>query len=373
MTKLKICSPQLGLAPNSNLGGEVFDREILLGLAKSGVKIEIILPKGKPHDQKVRNWHFTYLPISRFPAIMGNLLFLPYLFKLYDRHKFQVIRIHQPQFLGLAAIIFKTFYPQVKLLATYHQFSETKYPIFSAKANNYWDHIITDSENVKRAILEKYKVAPKKITVVHNGVPLYLAPTKKDPKLGKKLQLSGKFVLLFMGLFIERKNPLFLLEVLKEVLKSAPNVALIYWGDGPLKGNIKNLASSYGILKNIKFIEPIHGPGKNKIHNLADVFVHPSLDEGFALAPLEAMACAKPVIMNDLHSAREAVEDGGNGYLAKSNDVKNWAAMILKLYEDEGLREKLSRQSYLKAKRYFNWSQSVRKHYEVLEGLLKRN
>ena len=39
---MRICSPQLGLDPNSILGGEVFDREILLGLAKKGIKVEII-------------------------------------------------------------------------------------------------------------------------------------------------------------------------------------------------------------------------------------------------------------------------------------------------------------------------------------------
>lgn len=368
-----ICSPQLGLAKNSILGGEVFDREILLGLAESGVKVEIILPKGKSHDQDVRNWHFTYLSISHFPAFMGNFFFLPYLFKTYKQNEFQVLRIHQPQFLGFAAIIFKIFNPKVKLLATYHQFGETNFFIFSKRINNFWDHIFTDSENVKQEIVKKFRVSPNKITVVRNGVPKYLKRISKDPKLEKKLKLEGKFVMLFMGLFIERKNPLFLLEVLKEVLKSTPNVVLIYWGEGPQKENIKNLANSHGILKNIRFINPLYGPRKNKIHNLADIFVHPSLDEGFALAPLEAMACAKPVIMNSLHSAKEAVEDGKSGFLCKPDDVKSWAIKILKLYKDRKLKEKLSRYSYQKAKRDFSWDRSIQKHYEVLGGLLKRN
>ena len=75
-----ICSPQLGLNPKSILGGEVFDREILLGLAKKGIKIEIILPKNKPYDKNIKNWNITHLPISHFPAIFGNVLYLPYLF-----------------------------------------------------------------------------------------------------------------------------------------------------------------------------------------------------------------------------------------------------------------------------------------------------
>ena len=58
---MRICSPQLGLAPKSILGGEVFDREILLGLAKKGIEIEIIIPKNKPHD-KISNWKINYFP-----------------------------------------------------------------------------------------------------------------------------------------------------------------------------------------------------------------------------------------------------------------------------------------------------------------------
>ena len=104
---MRICSPQLGLAPNSVLGGEVFDRQILLGLAKKGVKVEIILPRDKPHDKNIKNWNIIFMPIKHFPAIFGNLLYLPYLFKTYKKNKFQILRIHQPQFLGLGCLIFK--------------------------------------------------------------------------------------------------------------------------------------------------------------------------------------------------------------------------------------------------------------------------
>src|SRR3989344_9588837 len=127
---MRICSPQLGLNPNSVLGGEVFDREILLGLAQKGIKIEIILPKGKPYDRNIKNWHITSLPVKHFPAIFGNLIIIPYLFKVYKKSQFQVIRLHSPKYLGLGALFFKIFRPKVKILATYHQFRESNFGIF---------------------------------------------------------------------------------------------------------------------------------------------------------------------------------------------------------------------------------------------------
>lgn len=366
---LRICSPQLGLNPKSILGGEVFDREILLGCAKKGIKIEIILPKGQPHDKKIKNWGITYLPIKHFPAILGNILYLPYLFKVYSKYKFQILRIHQPQFLGIGCLLFKIFKNDVKLIATYHQFGETKFGPFSKFINNKWDFIICDSDNVKHKIMESYQVPKNRITVVHNGVPTYLKPTTKDKKLMKDLNLVGKFVMLFMGLFIERKNPLFLIDVLAELIKKNTNVVLLYWGQGPLKGQIRNYAAVRGVEDCIRFLSPIYGSDKNKIHNLADIFLHPSLDEGFALAPLEAMACAKPIIMNESHSSAEAVENGRNGYLCVTDSVSSWCEKINKLKKSKSTLKAMANYSLEKSRKEFSWDDTVKKHLSFLKNL----
>ncbi len=365
-----ILSPQLGLSSKSILGGEVFDREILLGLAKSGVKIEIILPKSKPHDENIKNWHITYLPISRFPAQFFNFLIIPQLLKLRNKNV-QIIRLHQPQFMFISAILFKLFSPNVKILATYHKFEETNFGPFSKAINNSWDHIICDSLEVKKKIIKIFKVDQSEITVVHNGVPSYLKPTTRDKELEGKLNLQGKIVLLFMGLFIGRKNPLFLLDVLREISKSNENVVIIFLGKGPLKDKISQKAKALKIEDKIIFMDPVFGHAKNKIHNLIDIFVHPSLDEGFALAPLEAMACAKPVLMAYGYSAKEAVENGVNGLLCRPNDLEDWAKKLTSLINNKSLREKMGEASLKKVKREFQWELAVQKHIEVFKALVK--
>ena len=360
-----ICSPQLGLNPHSFLGGEVFDREILLGLASKGIKVEIILPKNKPHDKNIKNWNIIQLPLTRFPAIFGNLLYLPFLIRIHKKSNFNIVRIHQPQFLGLGCLLFKIFARDVKLIATYHQFRETKFGPFSKTVNNFWDHIVCDSLAVKNKIIENYQISPNKITVVHNGVPRYLKPTKKDKILEKKFGLGGKIVLLFMGLFIERKNPLFLLKVLSTLTQTRSDFVLLFWGDGPLKPQIIQKAKELGVEDKIRIINPIFGPQKNKIHNLADIFVHPSLDEGFALAPLEAMACGKPIVMTKDYSAAEAVNDKVNGLLCRFNDLNHWTGNLNLLISDNKFREKMGKASLDKVKKEFQWEKSVAKHVKV--------
>jgi glycosyltransferase involved in cell wall biosynthesis len=366
---MNICSPQLGLSPKSILGGEVFDVEILEGLAKKGCKIDVILPKGLLHI-KSRNISITYLPIAHFPAILFNLLVLPYLFKVNKKNKIQILRLHQPQFLFLAALIFKIFNPQVKIVATYHQFNETKFGLLTKTLNNYWDHIICDSFAVKENLKDNYGVAPDKITVVHNGVPDYLWPEKKDKNVLSKFRLKNKNVLLFVGLFIQRKNPLFLLDVLKNIIRTTPNTVLVFWGKGPLKQEIQQKALKLKIQDKVIFFEPTYGPEKRKLHNVADVFVHPALEEGFALTPLEAMVCGKPVIMNDSHSSREAVQDGYNGYICKTNDVNSWTSSISSLLNNNKKIQTMGNNAIKKVKKEFNWSESVNLHEKVFKRLI---
>jgi len=367
---MRICSPQLGLNPNSILGGEVFDREILLGLAKQGIKVGIILPKGKPYDQNIKNWHITTLPVKHFPAILANLIFIPYLFSVYSKRQYQIVRLHSPRYLGLGALVFKFFKPKVKLIATYHQFRESSFGPFSKIVNNFWDHIICDSQNVKNKLIKIYGLSSLKITVVHNGVPSYLKPAGKDKALIKKLKLEGRIILLFMGFFIKRKNPLFLLDVLFKLSQKRSDIVLIFWGNGPLKDQIESKAEKLGLADKIRLIGPVFGSEKNKIHNLADIFVHPAVDEGFALAPLEAMACAKPIVITKGYSAAEAVDDEDSGYLCQSNNLDDWTKKLIQLIENSKLRENMGRASLKKVKTEFRWNIAVEKHLKILKNLV---
>jgi|SRR3989344_2219111 len=365
---MNICSPQLGLSKKSILGGEVFDFEILSALARKGVKVNVLLPKNAPHS-KIRNIHYSFSAFAHFPAVLFNLLVIPYLLNQNSKNKIEIIRLHQPQFVGLAAMFFKLFNPNVKIVATYHQSGESNFTIFSKIVNRYWDHIICDSFAVKEKLVTAFDLSENKITVVHNGIPQYLRPGIKDKRLFKKYNLLGQKVLLYMGLFIDRKNPLFLLSVLKELNDNGQKTVLMYWGRGPLKSKIIREAKKLGLENKIIFVNPMYGAKKRLIHNLADVFVHPALDEGFALTPLEAMACGKPVIMNSSHSAKEAVDNNVNGFLCKTNNVDSWTQAINSLLTNNAKLLQFGKSSRKKAIAEFNWKKSTDKHFKVFKNL----
>jgi glycosyltransferase involved in cell wall biosynthesis len=92
-------------------------------------------------------------------------------------------------------------------------------------------------------------------------------------------------------------------------------------------------------------------------YNAADIFVYPSLYEGFGLPLLEAMACGVPVIASDTTSLPEAV--GPDGLLVPPEDVGAWADTMHRLLDHEDLRAALAERGRERAKT-FTWQNTAR-------------
>ncbi len=351
--KLKICSPQLGLNPNSILGGEVYDYQILKGLATNGVNVHIILPNGN-----------TRLPISKIPAFLFNFLLIPYIFKAYKQNHFQIIRLHAPYFTGIGALFFRLFHPQVKLVAVYHQArAGLFYDFFNRLFIRYWDQIITDSKQAKNSLVTRYYLKPQKIKPVYNGAPDYLKPVKYKKR---------KPTLLFMGLLTERKNPLFLIRLVNHLNQKKIKINLNICGSGPLRPQIIQLIKNLKLQKQIKITPPIFGPKKQKLYDQADIFVHPSLHEGFPLVVIEAMTCGLPIVISKAPWAKEAIDHKLNGFLAETNSLNDWTEYITQLANNPSLRKKIGQNARKKALVNFTWSIAAKKQFQLLNKLIQK-
>lgn len=107
-------------------------------------------------------------------------------------------------------------------------------------------------------------------------------------KIRKDLQIEDKFVIGHIGRFSEHKNHDFLLDIFKEIYSNNNNSILILVGKGPLESKIKSKINNLGLSKNVIFLGVI-----NDIYNILqaiDIFLFPSVSEGFGIALLEAQA-----------------------------------------------------------------------------------
>lgn len=136
----------------------------------------------------------------------------------------------------------------------------------------------------------------KGVAIVKNGIDTKkfgFDPVKRDEKRSK-LKLNGCIVIGSVGRLTEQKNPLFLLEVVREL--SDDNIRLLWVGDGELRNTMEKRAIEYGIRDKIVFTGAV--PNPEDYYQAMDIFVMPSLYEGFPIAAVEAQCAGLPMILS---------------------------------------------------------------------------
>ena len=101
------------------------------------------------------------------------------------------------------------------------------------------------------------------------------------------------------------------------------------------------------------------------------IFVLPSLDEGFGVAALEAMASGLPVVASDVGGLRELMQDGETGFLVPPEAPAEFAKKIRLLLENQELREKMGSAGRNRAEEDFSISTMVKKTADLYDALLE--
>lgn len=348
-----ICSPQYGLKQNSNAGGEVYDEMVLKGLADLGNEIEIILPYGKSCNKNQKNWRVYNLSIPFIHySYLFNLAILPRLYKLYKRTRFKILRVHSPYFVGIGAWLFKKLFAKdVKIVATYFHFEKNFiFNLIDRLLIKKWDHIITISETTRNILIKRYKISPEKITQSYCGISEKYKENKK-----REIDNKTKKQLTFCGYLIKRKNISFIIDIVKNLGDMDINFNVI--GNGPELNALKKYARQNNIDEKITFWGFLEEDKKIEILQSSDIFIFPSLMEGFGLAPVEAMACGIPTIVSDRGSLPEVVGEGG---LVLPLNVDEWTRTIKEILNNNILQDSLSQKALEKSKQY-SWEEVVKK------------
>lgn len=196
--------------------------------------------------------------------------------------------------------------------------------------------IIAISQDIKnRAQRDLY--CQTEIEVIHYGLTPPEFETKSRQELGVP---PDEVVLISVGRLIRRKALSDLLQALGRI--DDRRFRLLIIGEGPEEGNLRNLAKRLGISSQVEFLGAIWGERKFQYLSAADVFVLPSIHEGFGLVFLEAMHCGLPVVASSSGGQTDFLEDGKTGFLIPVGDVSALAEAILRLGNDSGLRREMS-------------------------------
>jgi glycosyltransferase involved in cell wall biosynthesis len=233
------------------------------------------------------------------------------------------------------------------------------------------DHIITVSEHSKRDIVETYGVHPDNITVTYEGAGAEFVPLNRDrakEEVERKYGIREAFIL-YVGRLQARKNLARLVEAYARVRKAGFPHKLVFVGKQDslfslVTARIRELEIQSDVLQ----LGYVAGPDLPSLYNAAEVFVYPSLYEGFGLPVLEAMACGTPVITTQGSSLAEIAGDAC--LLIDPLDESTIAGALESILADPRLRERLS-QAGLKRSRQFSFEKTARQTLAVYERVLQ--
>lgn len=178
-----------------------------------------------------------------------------------------------------------------------------------------------------RAILERrYDVDPERIDVVHNGIDF---DRIADSAVPDKIRPSDKIVL-FLGRITMQKGPEYFVAAAKKVLEKYERVKFVMAGAGDMVADVIELAAREGIGHKVTFTGFLRGDDVERIFDLADVYVMPSVSEPFGIAALEAMRHDVPVIISRTSGVAEVVRHALKVDFWDTNDIADKIIAVLK-------------------------------------------
>jgi glycosyltransferase involved in cell wall biosynthesis len=178
-------------------------------------------------------------------------------------------------------------------------------------------------------------IAPGKIDVLYNGVPVPVAKRVFDGAA------PGPRQILFLGLLTERKGISDFLEALSSIDAGAPAWEAIVAGNGDIPGYEKK-AQALGIGARTRFVGWVDQAGVRALLRSVDMMVLPSYNEGLPLVILEALGCGAPVICTPVGAIPEVLEGERNVLFVKPGDVASLGQTMTRLLADAALRQRLS-------------------------------
>lgn len=278
---------------------------------------------------------------------------------LIQREGYSGLHCHTPVAAAVARLAANRSGTGTKVIYTAHGFHFYKgaplhnwliyYPI-EKWLSKYTDVLITINK-------EDYQRAKKKFYATNNVyIPGVGVDTQKFATcvvdINQKRRSLGipqnSFVLLSVGELHKRKNHQLVISALGKLQNK--NIYYVIVGEGKLRDSYDKMIKQYKLQSNILLLG--FRTDIDELCKMADCFVHPSVREGFGIAPMEAMAAGLPLISSFINGIKDYTEDGKTGYCINPKSEKQMMDAILGMYKNKKFMENCGLYNAEKAKQF---------------------
>lgn len=326
----------------------------------------------------------TINTLVRDICIWKDVLAFVSIFSLLRKGKYDIVHCHTSKagFIGrvaakAAGIKVVIYAPHGNIFYGYFGRLKTKFFVLLERVGaGFADKIVTLTERGIEPYLQ-FKIGTRdKYTHIYNGIDVDAFFLKGNINVEQKRRELGLLPEALVGTIIGRLVPVkghnYLIDSILKVIKVFPASRFLFVGEGVLMSQIVDRVKVLGLEKHIIFL----GMRDDVAEILAcsDVSMLSSLNEGFGLVLLEAMAMKKPVVATSVDGVPEIVDDGVTGILVPPKDPGAFADALIKLFRDKGCAEKMGLNGYEKVKKEFDINVTTKKiedlYYDQMSGTL---
>ncbi len=237
------------------------------------------------------------------------------------------------------------------------------------------DEIIAVSENTARDLDTFFQIPRDRVNVVWNGIdhqrfrPGNAAMAKAEAAL--RWKLDQPFFLYVSRLEHPGKNHVRLIEAFNRFKAQSKSPWLLALGGSDWHGAeaIHTAAAASPYKDDIRFLGFVDDATLPGLYHATDVFIYPSLFEGFGFPPIEAMACGTPVISSTKGSLREVVSNAA--LTIEPEDVADITSALTRMSVSDAERQRWRAAGFINAKR-FDWNVNATETLAVYERAIRR-
>jgi len=298
-----------------------------------------------------------------------NLLAFKSLTKKVSQFKPDVVHLQLGGFtIDFLVFLFCKFVKKYPLVTTFHDVKphlgekSLMVSYFRHWMRKYSDEIIVHGEKLKEQMINEYSLPSEKVHAIHIGEH-QVAPFKRYER--QDIKEDGNLIL-FFGRIYEYKGLEYLIKAEAMITKKVPNARIVIAGAG----------------KNFRKYEEMIGNRKDKfiVHNYlisykegaelfqrCSVVVLPYIDASQSGVVPTAYSFKKPVVVTDVGSISEVVDEGKTGFVVPPRDSQALAEAVIRLLKDKRLRKEMGENAYNKLKNDFSWGRIAKRTIEVYE------
>ncbi|HXG86390.1 MAG TPA: glycosyltransferase family 1 protein [Pyrinomonadaceae bacterium] len=303
----------------------------------------------------------------------------------------EVLRHKMDVFFFPAVYSYFPIFNRTKIVVTIHDVIADHHPelIFpDAKSKFFWkakqnaairqaNLIATVSEYSKRQIVEYFRLPESRLRIISEAArPVFkVLPSgaEMNETLARHGLQPGEKFLLYVGGISPHKNLSALIDAFEQTAKNLPKLKLVLVGDykdDPFFSAypaLKKQVTEMGLENKVVFTGFVADEDLAYLYNAATLLTFPSLEEGFGLPAMEAMACGTPVAASNCSSLPEVL--GAAGRFFDPRDSQNIARVIEQILADDALRKQMSEDGLRRAENFL-WKKAARETLAIFDELV---